>query len=334
MRTVLLGFLLSLLFLPAPTRAETENIGFVQGIWYSEEPVFTGVPTRVYVAFRNNTPHDLTGTIRFTDNGKRIGSSYVNVLSGRIAEAWVDWTPAGGEHAIGVTLGDAELHAIGKNPEPIDITGIVTEDAVIVDTDTDGDKIGNKEDADDDGDGVSDEDERARGTNPLVANPKPVTEEEAEGETNPTEAPAPIASDVPSVERPGLEQYFPDSIASAFTEDVTEKIHDTKQSLDEYRMARNSTLAGEAETTVFQEQTLGTSTENATITRSRIEPDRNIIEMLVSGVATLLKNIYTFVLFLLSGALAHPAFVELVLLLSILYFFYRVARYFGRRPNW
>lgn len=332
MRNLVIGFLFSLLFFPSLSHAEPVNIGFVQGLWYSEEPVFVGVPTRVYVAFRNNTPHDLTGTVRFTDNGVRIGSSYVNVLSGRIAEAWVDWTPTPGDHNIAVSLGDAELHVIGKNPEPVDIAGIVTEDAITVDRDTDGDKIGNLLDTDDDDDGVTDEDERARGTNPLVANPKPVTEDAAEPEEVP-ETPKKVAVETPAEDAEGLEKYLPDGNGAAFVETVTEKVADTKKSLDAYREERNAELYKKEDAAPLT-QTLGTSTENATITRSQIEPTRGIVESLLSGVSVLLKNVYTLVLWVFSGILAHPALVELVILIGILYLIYRTARRIGRRPNW
>lgn len=334
MRNLVIGFLFSLLFFPSLSHAEPVNIGFVQGLWYSEEPVFVGVPTRVYVAFRNNTPHDLTGTVRFTDNGTRIGSSYVNVLSGRIAEAWVDWTPTPGDHNIAVSLGDAELHVIGKNPEPVDIAGIVTEDAITVDHDTDGDRIGNLLDEDDDNDGVTDEDEKSRGTNPLVANPKPSTEDAAEPEEVP-EAPKKVAVETPREDAEGLEKYLPDGNGAEFVETVTDKVRDTKKSLDAYREERNAELYKKEdipETPLIQ--TLGTSTENATITRTQIEPERGVVESLLSGISVLLKNIYTFILWMLSGTLAHPALVELLLLLGILYAIYRFARRVGRRPNW
>jgi hypothetical protein len=334
MRNLVIGFLFFLLFLPSLSHAEAVNVGFVQGLWYSSEPVFVGVPTRVYVAFRNNTPHDLTGTVRFTDNGVRIGSSYVSVLSGRIAEAWVDWTPTPGDHSIAVALGDAELNVIGENPEPIDIAGIVTEDAVTVDHDTDGDKIGNLLDTDDDGDGVSDEDEKSRGTNPLVANPKPVTEKEVEPEKIP-EVPRKIEPETPAEPGEGLEKYLPDGTTASLVETVTEKVADAKKSLDGYREERNAELSkGDETTSTPLIQTLGTSTENATITRSQIEPQKNLLETFISGVATLLKNVYTFILWALSGILAHPAIVELALLLGILYAIYRFARRVGRRPNW
>lgn len=329
MRNWAVGFLLLAFLLPAPTRAEVLNVGFVEGLWYSEEPVFVGVPTRVYVAFRNNTPHDLTGTIRFTDNGVRIGSSPVSVLSGRIAEAWIDWTPTEGEHALGATLSDAELHKIGAPSEPIEVAGIVAEDAVTVEYDTDKDGIGNAADPDDDGDGISDEDERARGTDPLRANSRPIEVSKKE-EDQEQEAEAPAESKVPEVVRPGLEQYLPDGVVASVVGGITDEVHDIRETLDAYRKERNEAL--------YQKEpapsAASSTTDTATITRSMIETKGGFFDALFGGVVSIFKNIYTFILFLLSGVLARPAFVELLFLLLVLYLFYRTARRLGSRPNW
>lgn len=322
---MLLLFLALLLFSPAVTSAEELNIGFVQGLWYSSEPVFVGVPTRVYVAFRNNTGSDITGTIIFQDNGKRIGSSNVSVLSGRIAEAWIDWTPTPGDHNLSVTLGNAELHAIGKEPERVDVAGIVTEDALVVDHDTDGDQVGNATDPDDDNDGVSDADEKTRGSNPLIANPRAEEEVPAKAEEV-KEVPQPPAA---QPETEGLEKFLPDGTTDAFVNGLTDKVQDAKQSLDAYRNERNGKLYRKNE---WSTSTIN-SADTATITRSKIEEERDFLGTLMAGIAAILKNIYTFLLWFLSKILAHPAFVELLLLIGILYFIYRLARRIGRRPN-
>lgn len=322
---------LALFSFPFFSHAEELNIGFVEGIWYSSEPVFVGVPTRVYVAFRNNTPHDITGTVRFTDNGKRIGSSEVSVLSGRIAEAWIDWIPTEGEHSVSATLSDAKLHKIGEPSSPISVTNVIAEDKLAIDYDTDRDGVGNTIDTDDDSDGVSDTDELARGTDPLRANPKPTEVKENLGEEKTETVAEPVTERVQMI-RPGLEQYLPNGTIASVVQGVTEEIHETQRTLDSYRKERNDSLNTPKETPSLAPT--GTSTDNATITRSKIETDTSLLEALIGGIGSILRNVHTFFLFLLSGLLGRPAFVELVLLLLILYFFYRTARYFGRRPNW
>ena len=326
---------LSILFLfPFSTYANEVNAGFVQGIWYSSETVFAGVPTRIYIAFRNNTPHDLTGTIRFTDNEKRIGSSDISALSGRLVEAWVDWTPTHGTHNISASLSDATLHIIGGGTQPIDITDILASDALIIDTDTDKDGTGHATDTDDDGDDVSDEDEKARGSDPLVKNPTAVIAEKAtvlaedeQRETNESEE-----TEEKDSER-GLEQYMDAGTTDALLSNVTKKVEIAKESIDEYREKRTAELTPKETVTESSETPLGTYTENATITRSKIETKNSLLSSFISGVAALLQKIWTFILWLTSNALAYPALIELGILVGILYVIYRIARSIGRRPN-
>lgn len=325
---------LALFFLfPFHTHAEDVNAGFVQGLWYSSETVFTGVPTRIYVAFRNNTPHDLTGTIRFTDNDKRIGSSEISVLSGRLVEAWVDWTPTEGLHNISAHLSDATLHIIGGGTEAVDISDILASDALTIDTDTDKDGTGNATDTDDDNDTVSDEDEKARGSDPLVKNPAPVTPEEIKENIEPTQKISKTKDEIEEQNTElGLEQYVDEGTADLLFSNVTEKVETAKEAVDAYREKRAEELAPK-EIKESAETPLGTYTENATITRSKIETKNSFLSSFISGVALLLQKIWTFILWITSNALAYPALIELGILILILYAIYRAARSVGRRPN-
>ncbi len=304
---------------PSSTHAEEINAGFVQGLWYSSDQIIENIPIRIYAAFRNNTPHDLTGTIRFIDNGKRIGSAPVSALSGRLVETWIDWTPTYGEHTLSVTLSDAELHVIGGEIIQVDVADIMVSDMPVVDHDTDTDGIGDTKDMDDDGDGITDTDEVTEGTDPLIANPK--AKEESEEDEDVAETPTP---EVTQADKAGLEKYLEDGVTDTLLGNVTDKVTSAKQSLDAYREERNTTQS------TAEETALGTN-DNATITRSSIETKNSFLSSFVSGVASLLRSIYTFVLWILSSALAHPAFIQLFLLISILYMFYRTARKFGRR---
>jgi len=310
------------------------NAGFVQGIWYSSPAIFADVPTRIYIALRNNTEHDLTGTIRFTDNGKRIGSSEVSALSGRLVEAWVDWIPTSGEHTILATVSNATLHIIGGGTKSIESTSITAEDILIVDYDTDKDGIGDTTDTDDDNDGVSDTDEKARGSNPLVPNPKEKTLVEVVKKETPLKTNTETPSETESVRiRNGLEKYIDEGATHALLNNVTEKVASAKQSLDEYRTERNNDLYGEDSNATTTETTIGAYTDNATITRSKIETKNSFLSSFISGISALLQNIYTFVLWVFSRALSFPALIQFALLIGILYTIYRIARSFGRRPR-
>ncbi len=86
--------MLTAFFIPTAILAAEFNAGFVQGLWYSDEHLIDDKTIRIYVALRNNTKHDLTGTVRFEDGTKRIGSTEIRALPGRLVEAWIDWLPA------------------------------------------------------------------------------------------------------------------------------------------------------------------------------------------------------------------------------------------------
>ena len=337
------GFILIALFLifPLRTHAEELNAGFVQGLWYGSEAVFADTPTRIYVAFRNNTQNDLTGTIRFTDNDKRIGTSNVSALSGRLVEAWVDWTPSFGEHKLIVTLSNAEIHVIGEGARSATLSDITVEETLAVDHDTDKDRIGNATDTDDDNDGVSDTDEHARGTDPLVPNPKAVSTDpksetpkkenrlEIKTPENPTEETA------ASNEERGLEKFIPEGTADTLLTNVTDKVTEVKQSLDAYRSNRNRTKDETITEEVISTSsvTTGRATfDTATITRSKIAPKEGLLSSFISSVATIFHKIGTFILWVLSNALAYPALMQILLLFLILYIIYRLIRRVGRRP--
>ena len=297
-----------------PVHAEDINAGFVQGLWYSSDQILEGVPIRVYAALRNNTPHDLIGTVRFMDNGKRIGSTPVSALSGRLVETWIDWTPTAGEHMLSVSLSDAELHVIGGETIQANVESIIVEDTLLADIDTDTDGVGNTSDSDDDNDGVSDEDEIARGSNPLIAQVIPLTTEVPHIDT-------PITTSTPPTYEEGLERYLQEGTAHTLLGNVTEKVEDAKNALDTYREKRN------LENNPTQE--ISTTTDG--ISRTSIETNTSLLEKGIGYVASLLTNTFTVLLFILSIILGHPIILQISLLLGILYMFYRTAQKFGQR---
>lgn len=312
--------LLLALLLAAPSlHAEEINAGFIQGVWYAHEPVIAGEPTRIYVALRNNSEHDLTGTVRFTDNGERIGVAYVSALPGRIVEAWVDWTPGYGEHSVGAALTNAELHPIGGAVIRGEVASTLAQNEVFVDLDTDNDDIPNQKDSDDDNDGVSDEAEIARGTDPLKENPKPVVKTEEVKKEEPTKTP----SNEEQLSVQGLESYIPEGRANTAITSLTETIAESKVSLDAYRESRSNDLKP-----YFTRTT--TTDDGATITRSRSE-NTSFFNSVVQGGKALLNGVYSLILALVSKLLSFPALIELLLLLGIVYVIYRTARRFGRR---
>lgn len=312
-----LSVLITLLLfsLPFQVGAESLNAGFVEGIWYAKEPLFAEVPNRIYVAFRNNTTADLTGTVSFLVDGTKIGSSPVQALSGRIVEAWLDWTPPYGDHTVTASIEDVALHFIGGKTQPGTLTVSSAENKPSVDRDTDGDGIGDKDDTDDDNDTVSDTDERARGSDPRVPNPVPTT--------TPTSTPRNTpAGEIP----PGFEQFVGDGNVHNALATFTKKIAQAKDAVDVHRAER----AARTSDTLIQESK---TSDGSGITRSTIKnAEGNWQGKFVLGIQALVSHLWTFILWLLSQILRHPMFVEMGTLILILYVLFRTARRLGSRP--
>jgi len=329
MKQLLIAFIL--LLLPAITNADHINAGFVQGIWYANDPVLAETPTRIYIALRNNTPHDLSGTVRFTDNGKRIGSSEVRALSGRLVEAWVDWTPSFGTHSINATISDAELHIIGGGTEAVDISGIVAESILFVDKDTDGDGIGDAKDDDDDNDSVPDDEEIEKGTDPNDPDSFPEEEEEeVEEEDEVTEGDEDgEAPEEPREPRGGLEKYIKQNPAHSMLAELTDTIQASKSDLDSYRTSR--IIPGSDEPSEDVDKDTGTSSTDTEITRTKEEPKKGILTKILEGFMLLFFHLWSFVLFIASLLLAFPALIEIVGLLLFLIILLRIVRRIARR---
>lgn len=349
MRILVILFLI-LTILKVPTVwAEEINAGFVQGIWYGNKTLFANTPARIYVALRNNSDTDLTGTIRFSDNSIRLGTTQVSALPGRIVEAWVDWTPTYGTHTITATLVDVRAHAVGENAEAVEVESTIAEDTIAIDYDTDGDEIGNDIDTDDDADGLPDIDEVVNKTNPLVSDQNETNTPQSDTPTilqKETAEATPVTGEVsvPTQTLEGLEQYTDTGTVDTLMSNVTAKIVDAKSTLDMYRDTRTRTKdisntmpnTGNLLTTPILE-TGSTSipiSSIATITRSRIpENETGFLERTLAAGDTLLGGVYTFLLWVLSNALSQPAVLEVLLLVSILYVVYRTARRLAKRPN-
>lgn len=335
MSRIILGLISVILIFPSHTNAETVNAGFVQGLWYSKPELVENVSSRIYAAIRNNTPHDLTGTVLFTDNGTRIGSTEVRALSGRIIEAWVDITPKRGEHTFVASLVNVVLHPVGSTSIPISDITIEVTGSSRVDTDNDRDGIGDGTDSDDDNDSIADTDEAKNGTDPLV--PNQATPPKTSTTSNESKADPVAVSDTPPSpreeleSREGLETYLDPGIPDTILTTVTKKIEDTRKRVDGYRKERTESFESEKDKDAIVP--LGTYSDTATITREKIHNEKSFLQSFVDGVRKILHLIWTFVLFVFSHILRHPAFVQVLLLLFLLYFFYRIARRIGSRQN-
>lgn len=157
---------------------DTSHIGFVRSaIWFDHEPFFSGETVRVYTTLANSTAADFKGTVEFYDDEVQIGRATLSLeRNGGFQTVWTDWVPAEGDHAVSVKISSGVLtDASGEAQEVRSEGGNTQKLTRFVDTDTDGDRIGNREDNDDDGDGIPDEND----AEPLVAYSEPSGEDEA-----------------------------------------------------------------------------------------------------------------------------------------------------------
>jgi len=179
-------FIFSLFFTPQPSFAQTENVGIINGIWFSDTPFFDGETVRIYTALQNNSGKDLQGTVEFFNNGTIIGTKSFSALDSRIIESWVDTITTAGDHIYSVRITELKNSdsSVGFELAP---DSILYEKKVTVKTDTDGDGMSNDEDADDDNDGFSDNEEIKAGTNSLDNKSIPQEEEPIE-ENKPTKS--------------------------------------------------------------------------------------------------------------------------------------------------
>jgi len=322
-----------------PVHAQEFNAGFVHGLWYSQEVVFAENPVRIYVAIRNNTGSDMTGTVEFFDNDNRIERVNVSALDGRIIETWADWTPTYGSHAISATLSRTELHHVGSSTKTIGVTASLAEDLLFVDYDTDRDGVGNKDDIDDDGDGISDTAEEKNGTNPLEYD-EPAPDPEVSTEEPQVNSSA-GSNQASSSNSQGLEQYLTPSRADTMLSGVTQFVHDSKEKLDAYRTKRgvqNGTIEPIVEEIEVNEDGFGEITRTqespeAEKVAKNIEKPEGFFGDILSFFGAIFGGIYTSALAVVSFYLGHPIFVQLSLLILILLALYKIAQKLGSRPQ-
>jgi len=337
----LLSFVL-LFTLITPAFAEEFNAGIVQGLWYSQETIFSNDTVRIYIAVRNNTGSDLTGTVEFFDNGNSIDKVSVSALDGRIVEHWTDWTPSYGEHSITASLTKTKLHVVGESSETVTVTAALVKDTFFVDHDTDGDGVGNKTDIDDDGDGVSDEVEGTNGTDPLVFDEPPAlssSEESAGGNSSDDNTQTLAETSTGAAE--GIEQYLTPSRADTVLGSITTLVNESKEKLDTYRHSR-AVENGKVEPIIKEIEVNADGFGEITRTTDRLKIDKPKPEVqkpegflgdVFSFFGTIIGGIYTGILAVISFYLGHPIVVQLSLLLLILFALYKTAQKLGRRPH-
>ena len=293
-------FLTILVFTIWPWITNASNAGFVQGIWYDPDPFFVGDNVRIYAAVRNNTGSDLTGKVSFLVDGKVIGEASVRALNGRLVESWTDWEATAGTNTMEVLLTQTELSNINDGPKSVTVTSPSASEIRFIDGDNDNDKVGDNKDTDDDNDGVSDQDEIENGTDPLLFN-------------NQTQSPiAPPSNSISTTtENKGLERFIDNDQAYDLVNNVTDVINKITDGLKQHKGGI---------------WTLDTTTTQ-TLGADQITEKGTDEQKWVSVLKSIYKALLTVIIFILS----YPAILELLILLALLYGFYRLVRYYGKR---
>ncbi len=128
----------------------------------SKEVLFAGDTTKIFARLNNLGDEDVLGYVIFSDNNKQIGAPQsISIRNGTYDDVFVDWKVTGGDHKIELTVFDT--NSSNQNPRK----DKVLQKTYSIDSDSDGDAIGDKLDPDDDNDGVPDEQEIKLGTNLL-----------------------------------------------------------------------------------------------------------------------------------------------------------------------
>lgn len=170
-RFIPIFFLSCMIALPVyAEEAPLKNAGFIpSNIWYSKEPFFAGEKIRVYTIIFNGSAADLEGSVQFFDNGVAFGKVPFSLPGGgRVRDIWIDYVAKEGNHVITARLIEVEITGAGGVKRAVVLENSEAgKSEKLIDLDTDGDAIGNREDLDDDNDGLSDIDEIKNNTNPL-----------------------------------------------------------------------------------------------------------------------------------------------------------------------
>lgn len=324
------------------------NAGIVQGLWFNDDTFFANDTVRVYVAVRNYTGSDLSGTVEFFVNEKKIERRTIDVLDGRIIESWADWKASYGTSTVRANLIRTEISSTETGTETIAVTSALAEATIFVDHDTDGDDIGDTTDLDDDNDGVSDEEEIKAGSDPLTYDEPEEPEDESSDTGSETNDDADDNGNTPtnnhtSGNPEGLEQYLTPSRADTLLSSFTEGINTTKRNLDSYIETRSDTLnssrtGAETDIAVNEDgfgaiERISGDKKNEPVAETPDLEELGFFGDVLAIIGKIISVIYTVVLSALSFTLGYPALIQILLLFLLLFAIFRLAKKLGGRPS-
>lgn len=151
------------LFSSGESLAKTDLAIFASDISFSSESPLEGEKVRIFARVFNLGDTDVYGYVVFGANNVSIGDPQpISVRPNTYDDTFIDWPPKAGTYEVEAKIVNTSL------PDENSENNKVSKGNYFIDSDTDGDKIGNGKDLDDDDDGLSDEKETSLGTNSLV----------------------------------------------------------------------------------------------------------------------------------------------------------------------
>lgn len=142
--------------------AKTDLSILASDISFSREEALEGEKIKIFARTFNLGDTDVYGFVVFSDSGKEIASPQpISVRAGAYDDAFVDWEASASIHDIQVKITNTSL------PDEDSANNQALRENYFVDSDTDGDSVGNSKDPDDDNDGLADDKEIALGTDSL-----------------------------------------------------------------------------------------------------------------------------------------------------------------------
>ncbi len=163
-RSILFFAVLALAFftLPGGVWAKADLSLLVSDITFSKDAALAGEKTRIFARIFNLGDEDVSGFVIFTVGGRVIGESQaISVKVGTYDDVFIDWVFNKGNYNIGAGI-------IGTQPpdENAD-NNLVLQKSYFVDSDVDQDGVGDRNDNDSDNDGLNNDEESALGTDLL-----------------------------------------------------------------------------------------------------------------------------------------------------------------------
>ena len=276
------------------TPVQAQSISFVDGIWINQDTITTNDTTRVYVALRNSTSFDITGTLALYADEVFVGSTTVAALPGRLIESWVDWQPQQtGSYQLTATI----TNISPTRPDEDQATPTLTLSRVVV-------------------------------TDPL---PKVATS--SPNETLDVGQAQNIDNQLQEhFANQGFEQFITSSIPRQWLETASQQIETIHHSLADYerhlrdRRQQNAATSTSTEENASEINQTQESSHSATTTVGAL-----VFTPIIDWFKTNLNNLYIHTISGLRWLFSHPIIIQIVFLLLLLWFIYRTVRYFGKR---